>query len=172
MAGALAAVLAWASGAPSLAVAIAAVIYAPALHGFFGTAALTPGQLATVAPFPFIIWGADEIRCMFLRRGQWRRRPPTSAERLRQCREQPEFDDLRCSARVGAEQAVQEGRCRVEQPGAQGENHCHEVRDSLRIACHHDDEKRYHQQYQQQFNQSTHRLPAYAGLLILRQSYF
>jgi magnesium-transporting ATPase (P-type) len=45
----------------------AAVVYAPPLQGFFGTAALTPGQLATVAPFPFIIWGADEIRRMLLR---------------------------------------------------------------------------------------------------------
>jgi calcium-translocating P-type ATPase len=45
----------------------AAVVYAPALHGFFGTAALSAGQLATVAPFPFIIWGADEIRRMLIR---------------------------------------------------------------------------------------------------------
>jgi calcium-translocating P-type ATPase len=46
----------------------AAVVYLPALHGFFGTAALTPGQLATVAPFPFIVWGADEIRRTLIRR--------------------------------------------------------------------------------------------------------
>ena len=46
----------------------AALVYLPALHGFFGTAALSPGQLATVAPFPFIVWGADETRRMFMRR--------------------------------------------------------------------------------------------------------
>ncbi len=40
----------------------AALIYLPALHGLFGTAALTPAQLAIVAPYPFIVWGADEIR--------------------------------------------------------------------------------------------------------------
>ena len=45
----------------------AAVVYAPALQGFFGTAALTPGQLATVAPFPFIVWGADELRRILIR---------------------------------------------------------------------------------------------------------
>jgi len=45
----------------------AAVIYAPPLHGFFGTAALTPGQLLTVAPFPFVVWGADEARRAILR---------------------------------------------------------------------------------------------------------
>ena len=45
----------------------AAVVYAPPLQGFFGTAALTPAQLATVAPFPFIVWGADEFRRMLLR---------------------------------------------------------------------------------------------------------
>jgi len=53
----------------AVAVAFAAmVVYLPALHGFFGTAALSAGQLATVAPFPFIIWGADEIRRALVRR--------------------------------------------------------------------------------------------------------
>jgi calcium-translocating P-type ATPase len=46
----------------------AAVIYAPPLQGFFGTDALTPAQLLTVAPYPFIVWGADEIRRAILRR--------------------------------------------------------------------------------------------------------
>ena len=45
----------------------AVVVYAPPMHGFFGTAALTPGQLLTVAPFPFIVWGADELRRMLVR---------------------------------------------------------------------------------------------------------
>jgi hypothetical protein len=62
---AVAAVLAWVSGTPRVGVAIAVVIflnagfafavYLPALHGIFGTAALTPAQLATVGPFPFIV---------------------------------------------------------------------------------------------------------------------
>jgi calcium-translocating P-type ATPase len=46
----------------------AAVVYVPPLQGFFGTAALTPGQLLTVAPYPLIVWGADEIRRAILRR--------------------------------------------------------------------------------------------------------
>ena len=50
----------------------AALVCLPALHGFFGTffgtAALTPGQLATIAPYPFIVWGAGEIRRMLIRR--------------------------------------------------------------------------------------------------------
>jgi magnesium-transporting ATPase (P-type) len=46
----------------------AAVIYLPALQGVFGTEALTPAQLAIVAPFPLIVWGADEIRRMLMRR--------------------------------------------------------------------------------------------------------
>jgi magnesium-transporting ATPase (P-type) len=46
----------------------ALLIYLPALHPIFGTAALTPAQLATVAPFPFIVWGADELRRYLLRR--------------------------------------------------------------------------------------------------------
>jgi magnesium-transporting ATPase (P-type) len=38
----------------------AAVVYAPPLQHIFGTAALSPAQLAVVAPFPLIVWGADE----------------------------------------------------------------------------------------------------------------
>jgi calcium-translocating P-type ATPase len=40
----------------------AAVIYLPPLHSVFGTEDLSPGQLLSVLPFPFIVWGADEIR--------------------------------------------------------------------------------------------------------------
>jgi calcium-translocating P-type ATPase len=54
----------------------AALVYLPALHGVFGTAALTPAQLATVAPFPFIVWGADELRRLLLRRYRARRQAP------------------------------------------------------------------------------------------------
>jgi magnesium-transporting ATPase (P-type) len=46
----------------------AALIYVPVLQAFFGTAALTPAQLAIVVPFPIIVWGADETRRMLIRR--------------------------------------------------------------------------------------------------------
>jgi len=46
----------------------AALVYLPPRPGFFGTAPLTPGQLATVATFPFIVWGADEVRRTLIRR--------------------------------------------------------------------------------------------------------
>jgi calcium-translocating P-type ATPase len=39
----------------------AAVIYVPWLQDVFGTAAPHPQQLAVVIPFPFVVWGADEI---------------------------------------------------------------------------------------------------------------
>jgi magnesium-transporting ATPase (P-type) len=39
----------------------AAVIYAPPLQHIFGTAALSPAQLLLIAPFPLIVWGADEL---------------------------------------------------------------------------------------------------------------
>jgi len=56
-------------GAIAIALAFAAaLIYTPALNSIFGTAPLTGAQLATVAPFPFIIWGADELRRLLLRR--------------------------------------------------------------------------------------------------------
>ena len=39
----------------------AAVIYVPWLQGLFGTAALGISQLVVVLPFPFVVWGADEL---------------------------------------------------------------------------------------------------------------
>ncbi len=45
----------------------ALLIYVPPLQSFFGTAALTPSQLLTVLPYPFIVWGADEFRRFVLR---------------------------------------------------------------------------------------------------------
>jgi len=56
-------------GAIGFALAFAAVlIYVPALHGLFGTEDLSLAQVATVLPFPFIVWGADEIRRWLRRR--------------------------------------------------------------------------------------------------------
>jgi calcium-translocating P-type ATPase len=46
------------------------IVYLPSLHGLFGTAALSPAQLAIVAPFPVIVWGADELRRLLVRRHQ------------------------------------------------------------------------------------------------------
>jgi hypothetical protein len=61
-------------GAIAIALAFAAaLIYTPALNSFFGTAPLTGAQLATVAPFPFIVWGADELRRLLLRRYRGKR---------------------------------------------------------------------------------------------------
>jgi magnesium-transporting ATPase (P-type) len=45
----------------------AAVIYAPPLQHIFGTAALSPAQLAIIAPFPIIVWGVDELVRRFRR---------------------------------------------------------------------------------------------------------
>ncbi len=46
----------------------AAVVYVPALQRVFGTAALTGTQLLLVAPFPFVVWGVDELRRLRRRR--------------------------------------------------------------------------------------------------------
>ncbi|GGV35253.1 hypothetical protein GCM10010495_60290 [Kitasatospora herbaricolor] len=53
----------------------ATIVYLPLLHHVFGTAALSPAQLAFVAPFPFVVWGADELR-----RALVRRRPAAAAK--------------------------------------------------------------------------------------------
>ena len=46
----------------------AALVYVPFLQDVFGTAALGPAELAILATFPFIVWGADELRRAHLRR--------------------------------------------------------------------------------------------------------
>lgn len=54
----------------------AGLIYLPPLQDLFGTAALGPVELAILAIFPVVVWGADELRRARLR-GQWTR--PTMA---------------------------------------------------------------------------------------------
>ena len=46
----------------------AAVVYLPPLQAAFSTAALGPSELVVLLPLPFVIWGADELRRMFVRR--------------------------------------------------------------------------------------------------------
>jgi calcium-translocating P-type ATPase len=43
-------------------------IYAPPFQEILGTAPLEPSSLLFVAPFPFIVWGADELRRYLVRR--------------------------------------------------------------------------------------------------------
>ena len=45
-----------------------AFIYLPPFQDVLGTAALEPWMIAFVMPFPFIVWGADELRRWFRRR--------------------------------------------------------------------------------------------------------
>ena len=51
------------------------LVYTPFLHPVFGTAALPVNQLLLVIPFPFIVWGADELRRLWRRRRAHRRAP-------------------------------------------------------------------------------------------------
>jgi magnesium-transporting ATPase (P-type) len=46
----------------------AAVIYLPPLQRVFGTAALGVDELAILATFPLVLWGADELRRYLARR--------------------------------------------------------------------------------------------------------
>ncbi len=48
----------------------AAIIYVPVLQTLLATAALPAHLLLITVPFPFIVWGADEIRRYLLRRRQ------------------------------------------------------------------------------------------------------
>ena len=58
----------------------AAIIYLPPLQQLLSTAALPPRLLLVTVPFPFIVWGADELRRYLLRRADRRPRPATAAD--------------------------------------------------------------------------------------------
>ncbi|MGW4720228.1 cation-translocating P-type ATPase [Nocardia sp. NPDC004260] len=45
----------------------AIIIYTPVMQSLLGTAALTPAMLAFTLPYPFIVWGADELRRWLMR---------------------------------------------------------------------------------------------------------
>jgi calcium-translocating P-type ATPase len=55
----------------------AAVVYVPFLQQVFGTAALRAQDLVLLIPFPFVVWGADELR-------KARRRSSAGPDRRRQ----------------------------------------------------------------------------------------
>jgi len=48
----------------------AVLIYVPVFQDLLGTAALPAKDLLLVLPFPFIVWGADELRRWLVRRGE------------------------------------------------------------------------------------------------------
>jgi magnesium-transporting ATPase (P-type) len=54
----------------------AAVIYLPPLQPIFHTAPLGPVELATLAPFPLIVWGVDELRRAYRRGAAGLSTPP------------------------------------------------------------------------------------------------
>jgi magnesium-transporting ATPase (P-type) len=63
----------------------ALLIYVPICQELLGTAALPAKDLLLVLPFPFIVWGADELRRWLLRRRTERRsesRPHHELSRL------------------------------------------------------------------------------------------
>ncbi len=55
-----------------------ALVYVPSLQNIFGTAALGPVEIAILVTFPPIIWGADELRRLVLRRRLREASPPSS----------------------------------------------------------------------------------------------
>ncbi len=52
----------------------AAIVYLPALQSVFGTAALGGAEIALLATFPLVVWGADELRRAWIR-GRPHQRP-------------------------------------------------------------------------------------------------
>ena len=60
-------------GIASEIVFLAALVYVPFLQDVFGTAPLGPTEIAILATFPLVVWGADELR-----RAARRRRAPAA----------------------------------------------------------------------------------------------
>ena len=58
----------------------AALLWVPPLRDLFGTEPPSPGDLAMVLPFPFVVWGADEL---WRWRGRRHGRPYFAASKLR-----------------------------------------------------------------------------------------
>ena len=93
------------------------MIYLPFLHHLFGTAALSPAQLAVVVPYPFVVWGADEARRWVQRRRVVRselRNPITSNDRsvetdtpIQALTSPPPASDVRSSSDLGTVADVQ-----------------------------------------------------------------
>ncbi|GLY88892.1 magnesium-transporting ATPase [Actinoallomurus iriomotensis] len=54
----------------------AVFVYAPVFQQILGTTALPPLDLLLLIPYPFIVWGADELRRYLIRRHAARRRSP------------------------------------------------------------------------------------------------
>jgi magnesium-transporting ATPase (P-type) len=59
----------------------AVIVYFPPIQQLLGTAALTPRMLLTVVPFPFVVWGADELRRYLVRRRSAGSREQSMGER-------------------------------------------------------------------------------------------
>jgi calcium-translocating P-type ATPase len=57
----------------------AAIIYLPQLQRLLSTAPLPPHLLLVTVPFPFIVWGADELRRYLIRRRADRHAPSVAA---------------------------------------------------------------------------------------------
>jgi hypothetical protein len=72
------------------------IVYLPALHHSFGTAALSPRQLVVLLPYPLIVWGSDEVRRAAMPWGRATR--PATTEPLidREC------EQSSCSGSVGS----------------------------------------------------------------------
>ena len=51
----------------------AVFIYAPPFQALLGTASLPPADLVILLPYPFVVWGADELRRYLVRRRDARR---------------------------------------------------------------------------------------------------
>jgi len=67
----------------------AVFVYTPPLQTLLGTAALPATDLLILLPYPFIVWGADELWRLLLRRADSRRQQCTPTPQPRESTAQP-----------------------------------------------------------------------------------
>jgi calcium-translocating P-type ATPase len=86
---------------------VAVFVYVPTLQRLLGTAALPARDLALLLPYPFIVWGADELRKWLLRRRA--QRPPDAAGARSSA---PEAPDRHAQRRSGRRRPLRPGAAR------------------------------------------------------------
>ena len=93
------------------------LIYVPVCQELLGTAALPAKDLLLVLPFPFIVWGADELRRWLVRRSETRPGSPPHRGDLDRIRESADrgsaagrFDEATRRLDLGSDRAGGEAR--------------------------------------------------------------
>ena len=96
-------------------VLVAIFVYTPVFQSLLGTAPLPPSDLLLLVPYPFIVWGADELRRYIVRRRVPSPRTPPPPARDAAGRTARASAPSRSSRLTGRRASA--SRCRADPPG-------------------------------------------------------